>query len=104
MMLKGWLPATMLVSVVVAVKLNVPAAVGVPDILHDPLRFVPVGKLPADTEQTRGAVPPDVPKLWMYAVPMVPLGRELVVIEGVGFTTKELSSCVTQLSPTEVAE
>jgi hypothetical protein len=103
-MLSGWLPVIALASVTLAVKLNTPTAVGVPDILQDPLRLVPVGKMPADTEQTRGAVPPDVAKVWLYDVPTVPLGRELVVIEGVAFTTTEPNTCVVQPSPTEAVE
>ena len=43
--------------VALAVKLNVPAAVGVPDIIPAVERDKPVGRLPFDTDQVMGAVP-----------------------------------------------
>ena len=43
--------------VALAVKLNVPAVVGVPDIIPVAESDKPVGKLPTDTVQVMGAVP-----------------------------------------------
>ena len=48
------------------VKLNVPAAVGVPDINPvDPFKPKPVGRLPTDIIQLIGAVPVAL-SVWLY--------------------------------------
>jgi hypothetical protein len=41
------------------VKLSVPAAVGVPLIAPELLKLSPLGKLPEDTVQLYGGVPPE---------------------------------------------
>ena len=43
--------------VTLTVKLEIPAVVGVPDIVPVELRFNPVGKLPFDIDHVIGAVP-----------------------------------------------
>ncbi len=50
-------------SVALTVKLNVPAAVGVPEIVL-PLRVNPVGSEPAEIDQAYGEVPPLAAKVW----------------------------------------
>jgi hypothetical protein len=64
------------------VKLNVPLAVGVPEmVLPDKLK--PPGRLPLPLTilQVIG-VSPVAARAWLYAVPTVPPGREVVVILG----------------------
>ena len=45
-------------SVTVTVKGNVPAVVGIPESIPEPLRVKPVGRVPIVTVQVYGAVPP----------------------------------------------
>jgi hypothetical protein len=76
----------------VTVKFAVPAVVGVPEISPVSGSSVkPAGKLPAVTLQF--IVPPPVAEsVWLYAVPTVPFGSEVVVMDGadgeVTFITK----------------
>jgi hypothetical protein len=64
------------------VKLEVPAAVGVP--LRTPAadRLRPAGSAPAETDQLYGVVPPVAASDWLYDAPIVPAGSEVVVIVG----------------------
>jgi hypothetical protein len=64
------------------VKLEVAAAVGVP--LRTPVadRLRPAGSVPAETDQLYGVVPPVAASDWLYAVPTVPPGSEVVVTVG----------------------
>ena len=48
----------MLESVAVTVKLNVPAAVGVPAMIPCGERFRPLGSAPRETTKVKGAAPP----------------------------------------------
>jgi hypothetical protein len=47
------------------VKVNVPAAVGVPVRLPVALRVRPVGSAPVETDQVNGAVPPEAASVWL---------------------------------------
>src|SRR5579883_2509388 len=68
------------VSVAVTVKVEVPAAVGVPPMLPSGPRLRPAGKAPLVTSQTYEPVPPLAASVVEYAVPTVPLGSDVVVI------------------------
>lgn len=69
-------------SITCGVKLNVPAAVGVPDITPvEEAKVKPGGSVPV-TLQVKGAVPPLRWRVWLYGVPTVPLGSEVVVMFG----------------------
>ena len=79
-------------SVTLTVKLLVPAAVGVPDIVA-PLRLNPAGSDPLAIDHVYGAVPPLAVSVAAYAVPTVPLSSAVVVIFSVaGFTVIERSA------------
>jgi hypothetical protein len=68
-------------SVTLAMKLNGPDAVGVPEIVPvaaDSVR--PPGKAPELTLQLYGVVPPVAARVVEYATPACPEGTELVVI------------------------
>jgi hypothetical protein len=67
--------------VALTVKLNVPAAVGVPEIIPVVESAKPVGRLPLDIDHVMGAVPVAVSG-WLYDVPTVPLGNVVVVMTG----------------------
>jgi hypothetical protein len=58
-------------SVAFAVKVKVPAAEGVPEIVQ-PENDKPVGNDPEKTAQLSGDVPPLVDRVWVYANPCVP--------------------------------
>ena len=67
-----------------------PVADGVPVIAPVlVLRFSPVGNVPTDNDQVRGAVPPVDARICEYAVPDVAPGSDDVVIEGAAATTME---------------
>ena len=57
-------PATPTVSSARAVKLAVPAAVGVPERSPAPDRETPAGRLPAETDQVSAPVPPVAASDW----------------------------------------
>ena len=62
-------------SFAVIVKLNVPAADGVPVIAPvDAFNDSPVGNAPALMANVYGAVPPDAVTVWLYATPCVQCG------------------------------
>ena len=63
----------------ITLKLNVPSAVGMPDIIPSDDNDNPVGKVPLLDHV--GAVPVAV-SVWLYAVPTVPFGKSVVVIIG----------------------
>ena len=62
------------------VKLELPAALGVPEIVPELLRVNPAGKLPEATLHLIVPTPPLDWRLALYAALTTPLGRELVVI------------------------
>ena len=64
----------------VTVKLAVPAAVGVPEILLS-ISSNPAGRLPIVIDHVIGCVPVAA-RIWLYALPTAPLGRSVVVISG----------------------
>jgi hypothetical protein len=71
------------------VKLLVPVAVGVPEIRPVAgARLSPAGRLPALTDQVYGVVPPLACSRFEYVVPLVPDGRdEVVIARATGATT-----------------
>ena len=68
-------------SVTRTVKFDVPAAVGVPEIVPVPLNVRPLGSVPLSSDQTYGEVPPVAARLCEYAVCTVPAGSVAVVTE-----------------------
>jgi hypothetical protein len=66
-------------SVTWNVTLEAPAVVGVPPITPVADKLKPAGSVPEDTHQLYGAVPPVAASVWLYAVPTVPAGSEVVV-------------------------
>jgi hypothetical protein len=68
-------PVHPVLSVAVTVKLNVPAAVGVP-VKPPPLaKFNPLGKLPVVLAKVYGAVPPVAVRVCEYGVPAKPFTK-----------------------------
>ncbi len=75
------------VSVKVTLKLGVPEAVGVPLMTPvDEARVRPAGSVPLLTAQVYGDVPPLATRVWEYATPTSPPGREVVVMVGPAMT------------------
>jgi len=69
------------------VKLDVPAAEGVPPMI--PLaaaRLRPCGNIPSDIVQVTGDTAPDTARVAKYGEPAVPLGNAAVVITGLELT------------------
>jgi hypothetical protein len=85
---KAWSSNTPFVSVTRTVKLNVPVAVGVPEITPVPLfKERPAGNAPTVTDQLNGVVPPLAASVWLYAAVSVAPGRLVVVTTGAALTT-----------------
>ena len=70
------------------VKLEVPAAVGVPVIVPLVFRVNPAGSVPLEMLHVMGVVPVAA-RVWLYAVPTVPFGSVVVVIAGSATTVIE---------------
>src|SRR5579872_5829509 len=72
------------------VNVNVPCAVGVPEIVTElPVlapRDSPPGRAPDETAQENGDTPPDAVTVALYALLMLPDGRDVVTMEGWGST------------------
>ena len=68
-------------SVTRAVKLAVPAVVGVPDITPPEESDNPAGSDPEASAQLYGVVPPVAASVWLYATPIWPFGRLDVVTD-----------------------
>jgi hypothetical protein len=69
------------------VKFVVPAVVGVPEICpFETLRVSPTGRVPTETDQVNGRVPPAEVNVWLYAAPAVPSVKAVVVTLGKGLT------------------
>ncbi len=62
---KGWVSLAPLTSVTWTVKLATWACVGVPDMTPSVPRLNPVGNVPADRLQVRGAVPSTADRVWL---------------------------------------
>ena len=69
-------------SVTVMEKLDVPAAVGVPEIAPFDATVSPAGREPLVTAKEYGPVPPVAVTVWEYAVPVVPSVSDGVVMSG----------------------
>lgn len=79
-------PEILLESVALAVKVDTPVPLGVPEIVQAE-NDNPVGSEPVTTEHVRGAVPPLVVSAWLYADPCVPaVSAPLLVIVGAALT------------------
>src|SRR5262249_26489393 len=71
-----WAPA-----VTCTVKLEVPVAVGVPEIAPVPgVSVSPAGSVPLASDQVYGGVPPLAPRVALSACVTVPAGTDVVVI------------------------
>lgn len=77
-------------------KFVVAAAVGVPEIVPELLKFRPAGKLPVVTLQVMVPVPPVACKGAEYALLTIPVGKEVVEITSRGFTVMP-SCCVADI-------
>ncbi|HUC53452.1 MAG TPA: hypothetical protein VMR90_05370 [Candidatus Cybelea sp.] len=81
-----WAPA-LLESVAFTVKLVVPLGpVGVPVMCPDESILNPGGKLPLLSVSVTLPAPPETATVWLYAVPCVPAGSDVVVRDGPGVT------------------
>jgi hypothetical protein len=78
---KGWLAVCTgeEESVTWALKLNLPAPVGVPLMVPLLLNVIPAGKAPETTVHEYGYVPPEAASVVEYVVPTIPVGRANVV-------------------------
>ena len=77
----------LLESVTFTVKLAVPfGPAGIPVICPDESMLSPAGRVPVLTVRVRVPAPPEVAMDWLYAVPSVPAGSEVVVMDGGGMT------------------
>jgi hypothetical protein len=70
-------------SVTVTLKAEVSLTLGVPEITPPLDSVSPVGRLPDETAHLYGVVPPDAPRVTLYATPTCPLGSCVVVIDNV---------------------
>jgi len=70
-------------SATLNVTVEDPAAAGVPVIAPvEEFRLSGLGSVPEVIDQVKGAVPPDSVRVWLYAMPASPPGRDAVVIDG----------------------
>src|ERR1700733_2210391 len=69
-------------SVACTVNVEVPAVVGVPEMVPSLASDSPAGSDPEVTDQLYGLVPPEADRSWLYALPTVASGRLDVVIDG----------------------
>jgi hypothetical protein len=77
----------LLESVAFTVKLLIPLGpVGVPVICPAESMLKPAARLPPLTANATVPAPPDVVTVWLYTVPCVPAGREVVITDGGGVT------------------
>jgi hypothetical protein len=78
-------------SVACMVKGNMPVFVGLPDMT--PVvgsRDNPAGReLPAASDQVYGVLPPAADRVWLYAAPTVPKGRDAVAMDSESYTSIE---------------
>jgi hypothetical protein len=71
-------------SVTVTVKVNEPAAVGVPLRTPAEVSVTPAGSVPLETANVYGDCPPVAVIVVVYAMPMLAPGKLVVVIASVG--------------------
>ena len=76
-------------SVTLTVKLDVPVAVGVPEMVPalGLLKLKPVGSDPALMLQVYGGVPPMACKVWLYTLSILPPASDVVVTLNGGWIT-----------------
>jgi hypothetical protein len=85
------------------VKVDVPVAVGVPEITPPPLRLTPLGSVPEAKLHVRVPAPPLACRVTEYAAPTVPAVRGEVVVTVGGGVTVTLTDADFVVSATEVA-
>jgi hypothetical protein len=85
------------------VKVDVPVAVGVPEITPPPLRLTPLGSVPEAKLHVRVPAPPLACRVTEYAAPTVPAVRGEVVVTVGGGVTVTLTDADFVASATEVA-
>ena len=80
-MLRAWssVSAGAWLSVTRTVKLDVPAAVGVPEMTPALERERPEGSVPETVDHEYGDVPPVAASVWLYAAPTLPSASVVVV-------------------------
>src|SRR2546427_808734 len=71
----------------VTVKVEVPAAVGVPVSAPEVLRLSPAGSTPVVTVKVNGPAAPDADSIWLYAAPIWPAGSDAGVMVTSGTAT-----------------
>jgi hypothetical protein len=75
------------------VKLDVPVGpVGVPVMCPDESILNPLARLPVLTVSVTAPAPPEVATVWLYAVPCVAAGREVVVTVRGGVTVMAIDA------------
>ncbi len=78
-----------LASVTRTVKLELPATVGVPlSTPVGPSNEIPAGRVPRETDQESGTVPPVTAKVSLYEAVRVASGSEVVATTGAGLVTR----------------
>jgi len=91
------------VSRAITVKALVPLGpVGVPVMCPEESMLNPAARLPLLTVSVTVPAPPEVATVWLYAVPCVPAGSEVVVTDGGGVTLMVTDADVVE-SDAEVA-
>jgi len=73
-------------------NVDAPAAVGVPPIAPADDKVKPTGNDPEAIDHTYPPVPPAAASVWLYAVPAVPFGSDVVVIVNGAGATEMLSA------------
>jgi hypothetical protein len=95
----------LLLSVTVAVKFDVLAAVGVPLMVPPALRLSPAGNAPPLTLQTFPPVPPLAASACEYAVPTVPFGsEEVVMLRAAAFAGTALQQSIATLTAMSIRQ
>ena len=82
--LRAFVAAAFAESLTWTVKLLVPMAVGVPVITPAGSRASPAGSAPVVIDQCLPSAPPEAARVWEYAVPVDPAGRDVVVMVRAG--------------------
>jgi hypothetical protein len=90
----AWVATVLELSFTCAVNVVEPGVVGVPEIAPAGDNVSPAGKAPEATDHTNPPAPPVADRVWLYAVPTTPFGKELVVTANAGPVMAIVSFCV----------